>query len=326
MTAWPRSFHLRARKALLVLSLLPASAAAQGTAIHTDPDSVRLVTEDVGRFWQAFHALAGARSTDDSLRLLREGYLDRATPGLQDFIRSRIGDERRLLRQVAARPRFYAAIERTTRQLDVVVPELRRDLRAFARLYPGARFPDVYFTIGRMNSGGTTGGSGLLIGTELYAVDSATPREELNDWERSVVHTPASIPCLVTHELVHYQQPDLNAQPSLLVAVMREGSADFVAELACGSTINVPVYTWAEQHRGELWAEFQQKMDGTDYTGWLYGANQVPGRPADVGYWLGYRISKAYYERATDKVRALRDLLTTDDYAGVVRRSGFDGR
>ena len=307
------------------LTTFGASCAAQEAPSHTDPDSVRLVTTDVDHFWEAFHALAGARTSEDSLRIIRTQYIDRATPGLRDFIASRIGNERKLLDRIAGRPRFYAAIEPTTRRLDVVVPELRQDLRNFARVYPGARFHDVYFTIGRMNSGGTTGPAGLLIGTELYAVDSTVPRDELSDWERSVVHTTASIPCLVTHELVHDQQPDQNTQPSLLVAVMREGSADFVAELACGSTINVPAYAWAEAHKAELWAEFQRMKDGTDYTGWLYGNNQVPGRPADVGYWMGYRISKAYYDRATDKTQALRDILTSTDYAELLRKSGYQG-
>jgi hypothetical protein len=305
----------------LALALAAAPLAAQ---TRTDPDSVQLVTTDVAHFWEAWHAMAGARTRADSLQLLQTLYFDRGTPGLRDFTTSRIGSADKLLATIQRRPRYYAAVERTTQDLSVVVPELRKDLRTFARLYPGAAFPDVYFTIGRLNSGGTTGDAGLLIGTEMYSADSTTPRDELTDWERSVLHSPGAIPCLVTHELVHYQQPDLTEQPPLLVAVIREGSADFVAELACGSTINVEAYRWADQHRAELIAEFRQKMDGTDYSGWLYGVNQVPGRPADVGYWMGYQISKAYYDQASDKAQALRHILRPSDYKRLWEESGAD--
>jgi hypothetical protein len=270
--------------------------------------------------------MAGARAHSDSLQLLQTLYFDRGTPGLRDFDKSRIGGAEKLLATIERRPRYYAAVERTTQDLAVVVPELRQDLRTFARIYPGAAFPDVYFTIGRLNSGGTTGPAGLLIGTEMYSADSATPRDELTPWEGSVLHSTGSIPCLVSHELVHYQQPDLNEQPPLLVAAIREGSADFVAELACGSTINVEAYRWAEQHRAELIAEFKEKMDGTDFNGWLYGANQVPGRPADVGYWMGYQISKGYYDHASDKTRALRDILQPGDYRRLWEGSGIGER
>lgn len=45
-------------------------------------------------------------------------------------------------------------------------------------------FPDVYFLVGRMSSGGTTSDAGLLIGVEMYGLSEDTPREELGMWHQ----------------------------------------------------------------------------------------------------------------------------------------------
>jgi hypothetical protein len=41
----------------------------------------------------------------------------------------------------------------------------------FSKMYPGFRQPDIYFTIGCLNSGGTTLRDRVLIGTEIAAAD-----------------------------------------------------------------------------------------------------------------------------------------------------------
>lgn len=72
-------------------------------------------------------------------------------------------------------------------------------------------------------------------------------------------------------------------------------------------------------------------MHGTDYAGWLYDGSQSPeGRPADLGYWMGYRIARGYYRRAADKAQAIRDMLRIRDFDAFLEASGvaeeFAGR
>jgi hypothetical protein len=43
----------------------------------------------------------------------------------------------------------------------------------------------------------------------------------------------------------------------------------------------------------------------------------------DLGYWVGYRICQSYYERATDKRRAVRDLVRLEDPDRILRESGY---
>ena len=39
-------------------------------------------------------------------------------------------------------------------------------------------------------------------------------------------------------------------------------------------------------------------MAGSDVSDWLYGGTPRGDRPADLGYFVGFRIAQAYYERA----------------------------
>lgn len=112
----------------------------------------------------------------------------------------------------------------------------------------------------------------------------------------------------------------------------REGVADFIAELGAGQHLNDHVHAWAEPRAPALWAEFRDRMHGTDYAGWLYDAGEgsTDGRPADLGYWMGYRIARGYYARADDKAAAIGEMLRIGDFEAFLRASGvgkeFEGR
>jgi hypothetical protein len=313
-----------ARLGILLGLLCAAPAAGTGQTANHDPDSARLVTDDIPRFWRAWDALGRARSRRDSLRAVLNGYYLPSSPGLEAFVRSRIGNGFAFLDYLAAHRRYYGSIRVATGHVvHDLAPAIRADLRAFHRLYPDAVFPDIYFLIGRLNSGGTVADAGLLIGTEMFSRDSASPVDELNEWERRVTRPSGVLGCTVLHELMHYQQHTADDN-SLLAKSIREGSADFVAGLVCGDSFNSPVYDWARPREAELWAEFKRDMGGTDTGPWLYGGNEVKDRPADVGYFIGSQITAAYYDRAADKTAALKQIFTIQDFPAFLAQSGYD--
>jgi hypothetical protein len=63
----------------------------------------------------------------------------------------------------------------------------------------------VYFLIGVTSSGGTTGQSGLLIGTEMYGKTAKTPMEELSAWFKVVLSPVEQVPAIVAHEIASLQ-------------------------------------------------------------------------------------------------------------------------
>src|SRR5437762_12930899 len=177
-----------------------------------------------------------------------------------------------LLHALAQYPRYYAAVRPTTLAVDTnsrVTQGIRRGLSKLAGLYPEARFPNVYFLIGTLSTGGTTAQSGMLIGTEQSASDPATPLDELPDWAQKNLptHRFESLVRLVVHEAVHTQQkPALpGQQDNLLRHALGEGIADFLAELAVGPwAANSPRQSYGRAHEHDVWADFQDEMEIAD--------------------------------------------------------------
>jgi hypothetical protein len=277
-------------------------ASAEPRRPTTDPDSARIVTSDVRLFWDILD-----RSTPETLAtLLNCEYLRGGTDAVRDFIPNRIISGERLAEMLRTRRERYDAARRSSMSLDTIEPAIRAVFREMKAWHPDAVFPDVYFVIGRLNTGGTVSERGLLIGAEMY-----------------IEHT--GVPHIVAHELVHYQQRSITAeQRTLLAQSIMEGSADFVAELISGRHINSRAHEYARPREQELWQEFSQVMAGRDFTGWLYG-NPPEGRPADLGYFFGYRIAQAYFEKTAGKPQALRDILGITDYAAFLKESGYGG-
>jgi len=268
-------------------------------AVHADPDSARLVTSDIELFWDVYD-----NAPPEELEVwLRREYLNRGTQGLRDFIPYRILSAVDLAARIRRDRSRYEASRPATGRVSEMESQIRATFHALKELYPDAVFPDVYFVIGRFNSGGTVSSAGLLIGAEMHP-------------------DPARLPMIVAHELIHYQQPPGGRDLTLLERAFREGSADFVGELISGQRMNAAAQEYGRAHEAELWAEFRTVMHGTDATGWLYG-NAPPGRPADLGYFIGYRIAEAYYAQAADKAAALRDILRVQDVERILAASGY---
>jgi uncharacterized protein YjaZ len=59
-----------------------------------------------------------------------------------------------------------------------------------------------------------------------------------------------------------------------------------------------------------------------NYSNWIYNAGTAKDRPADLGYYVGYLITRAYYENAKDKRRAVHDILNIQDARAFYEASG----
>jgi uncharacterized protein YjaZ len=156
----------------------------------------------------------------------------------------------------------------------------------------------------------------------MVSADSLTPRAELPPFFRNVDLTRTVLPCIMVHEMLHAQQ-NYPSDKSLLAQVLVEGVADFITHKAVGCVQTAAAtYAYGEAHERELWQLFQQEMHGTDYSKWLYNGN-IKDRPDQLGYWMGYQIAEAYYNRASDKQKAIRELLNIRDFGAVLKASGY---
>ena len=149
------------------------------------------------------------------------------------------------------------------------------------------------------------------------------PADELDEWLRAVIDSVSNIPYTVAHELIHYQQK--TEGKTLLAASIQEGSADFIGQLISGDALNKEVRAYGHQHERELWGQFTKEMHGTDTSHWMYEGKMTNGRPADLGYFIGYRIAEAYYKQASDKKKAIAAILN-EDADKLLNDSGYARR
>jgi len=264
-----------------------------------DPQKAKFVTSDIKNFWTAFDSI------DNSKNNPFENYIKNGTIGLQGFIPNRIMSADSLLSMVQRKKQEYKkmrGIEKLIKEQEKLIKPYFYSLEYW---YPYAVYPPVYFVIGRYNSGGTSSENGLLIGAEKLT---------------SLGHLPE----LVIHESIHFQQkwPE-GGETNLLQQSILEGSADFVAELVTGIKGNIEANKYGNENKDKLCKEFVKIMYKDSMQDWLYGTSGKDNRPNDLGYWIGFEIVKAYFDKMDDKKLAVNHILNIDDYARFLKDSGY---
>lgn len=291
------------------------------TKISGDPNDAKLVTSDIQNFWRAYDLA----KPENEVEVFDREYFANGSVGLKDFTRLRIKDAKSLAATVKQLRKYYDSARASTLRIESMQPKIRASFYALKYLYPEAVFPDVYFLIGRTSSGGTTSGRALLIGAEMYGRTTNLPEDVLNDWLKQVLSPVENIPFIVAHELVHFQQKSpFNQRATLLGQSIHEGSADFIGELISGGNINEHLHRYGNSREKALWDEFKAVMMGKEMSKWLYNGAMSKDRPADLGYYVGYKIAESYYKQASDKKLAIKNILEAIDFEQFLKDSGYD--
>ena len=286
-----------------------------------DPDKVKLVTSDIHNFWKAYDL--AQKDTASRLSIYQKYYVDPGSEGLQDYFAIKVRNMKNYVRTHEKLPKFYAAIRKNTFEVEKQKPKMVASFRKFKQIYPEAIFSDVYFVVGAFTSGGTVSETGLLIGLDQSAGTPDIPVAELSLWQRNNLSKVNTIPYLIAHELIHFNQDGLASDTTLLRSVLIEGMADFIGELISGKPANERLHIWAKGKEKQVWADFQKEMYLNKARNWIANSDQeTADKPADLGYWIGYQICKAYYDNSSDKNKAVYDILNIKDYKVFYEKSG----
>lgn len=60
-----------------------------------------------------------------------------------------------------------------------------------------------------------------------------------------------------------------------------------------------------------------------DYTDWLYGTSGKDDRPNDLGYWIGYKISKAFFNQQEEKKQTIDYILNIENTREFLHKCGY---
>lgn len=286
---------------LYIILFLFCSASVRG-----QDGNFPVLTSDINNFWTAYDSLLKVNDTTLQKQIIQNVYLDKATIGLRDFMRLRQHSASRHLKNISQYPKFWNSVRMRTLEIEHHKAEMGKIMARFRNVYPPFRQPEIYFSIGCLNSGGTTQGERVLIGAEIAASNKNTDASELNSWLQKVFSEQQDIIFLVTHETVHIQQKNIYTK-MLLPRCIKEGAADFLAELLIERKFTSPYMIYGLAHEKELWEKFRVDMYEEEAKNWLYNGNLAEN--ADLGYFMGYQICKSYYESAPDKKKAIAEIL-----------------
>lgn len=288
----------------MLFTLLAPSANAAGPTIYI---------EDVTRFYEVYDAAHGHPTAEE----LQRHYLDPGSAGLHHLAKIRNVTGVAIARALAAHPQIFADAKRCMAVLPRVRERVAAALRRLGRLYPKAQFPSVTVAVSRGKPAGVADASGVIIGLE-----ASCAADYLNQSvEDRFVHE-------IAHEYTHVQQalqsPELynDPRPTVLDASLIEGAAEFTATLITRETDFHSPYAPSVKARDDaVETQFLADEDQTDLSRWI--DNGTLTEPGDLGYWVGYRIVKSYYEHTADKRKALRDILEMKDPKAFLARSGW---
>jgi uncharacterized protein YjaZ len=286
-------------------------------------------TSDIDNFWVAYDSVRNTNDTVKQLNYIQSLYLDKASAGLKDFIKLRQHSAKLHLYNILHYPKFWSSIRQKTLAIKSYTKEIEVALEKFKNEYSNYKPPKIYFTIGILTSGGTVNAGNILIGAEIACADKEVDARELNKWLQGVFKLNINVVVMVAHELGHTQQKEGNGKSNLLGYCIREGACDFIAELIY-KPISSPYMTYGNQNEQTIWTEFTKEMLGTEKKNWLYNGNNAPNGVADLGYFIGYKICKSYYDNAEDKKEALKEIIELNTsnnkkVAAFLEKSKYNG-
>jgi hypothetical protein len=267
-------------------------------------------TTDIDHFWNAYDTLQTTNDTMQQVAVMQSLYVDKGTDGLKEFMKLRKFDAGFLAASIRKYPKFWRSIRANTLTIPPKVPAINAYIAKLKKLYPECRPATLYFTIAGTRAAGVTQDSMALIGAEITMGNKYTEVSEFPDKRLAnffATQSTDNIIPVTIHEYVHTQQRTESS--FLLGECIYEGACDFIAELVIGKPLTNSYLVYGRSHEQQLKQQFRQEMLSTDFSNWLYNG-ATTNTMGDLGYFMGYTISKAYYQQAGNKPKATKDIIT----------------
>ncbi|MBT8281251.1 MAG: hypothetical protein KJO16_06705 [Muriicola sp.] len=284
-----------------------------------------LETRAMDQFWPYFKQ---AKANPDSARTFLKAYILEGPPEIKDYYAIRYYNLDNMYGQmINGAPEYYTYLMAHLNNDSLVglKNKAAAAMKTFKGLYPDAVFPKVYIVPGLLNSGGTASEMGLFIGGDMYGRSAEMPIHELNEWQKGAIMNAKDLPQLILHELMHFQQnySDREHENTVLFKVIEEGVCDFLSELSSGVAIESEQLQYLDSGTklDTVLQELKRDLYSEDLSLWMYNGGSIEDRPADLGYAMGYLITKSYYLNCADKKQCLQDLLNTNDMKSILKGS-----
>lgn len=282
--------------------------------------------ESMNQFWEYFERAKG--DTANARAILKE-FVFKGPMELRDFYAVRYNNIDNMYGQmINGSPNYYSYLKNQFKpdSLTALKSKTTRWMQNFKRMYPQAVFPKVYVVPGILNSGGTATEIGMFVGGDMYGKSDNMPTDGLNDWQKGAIMKFSDLPKLTIHELMHFQQNygDTQNSEKVIGGVIGEGVCDFLVELCSGEILYNDNLKYLEDpaNNAKILADLKSDLLTNDFSRWLYNGD-IEDRPYDLGYTVGYLITKSYYANQPNKQEAITELLNTNDFTRIIKGSAY---
>lgn len=310
---------------IAVLCILILGFVCLKEELFSGKQSLTIQTSDIDLFWLVYDTLKYEHTAHDSINVIQDLYLDKMSKEGKEFIKIREYTAGEYLQTIRKYPKYFTALRTRTTGIKAKKSEIDSILRKLQKAIPNYKVPDICFAIGCFRGGGTTKKTLILIGAEIALADSAMDCSEFKGWLHTLLSTAdGNVAALIAHESIHCQQKH-GQNRTLLSLALQEGAADFLPDLILHTNINKTTNTFGSAHECDLWKEFKPGINSNDISKWLFNSSSGNDRPADLGYFVGMKICEAFYNKQTDKKRAIADLLDRSKYLQVLEQSDYSG-
>ncbi|NWJ53291.1 MAG: hypothetical protein HXX14_20795, partial [Bacteroidetes bacterium] len=134
---------------LLLTCLFSVLAVAQKHDFNT-----YIETSDIRNFWTAYDEVEKFNNPEEKIFTFQKLYVDKATPGLKDFVQSRNFTSEQWIESFESKPKFWKSIRSKTEQIQKDFKNIESLYQNFNWLYADFSPPKIYFTMGNLKGGG----------------------------------------------------------------------------------------------------------------------------------------------------------------------------
>ncbi|MEX0274334.1 MAG: DUF2268 domain-containing putative Zn-dependent protease [Flavobacteriaceae bacterium] len=288
--------------------------------------------EDIANFRETYKIMEQGGDTIAAF----EDYFKKASAGLKGWISRYNWTPEKLAKRIALQPKYYASLLHIDEDLKKLEADISKHYDGMKALYPSefVTIPPTYYFI-MWGGGGSIELTGNMISIDYFGYKEGLDQTEFEQYGGLFpkgtfpIVGLEDVPQIAVHEVAHLFQTYLQGEldyvsmyleedkTTMLAYAIREGGAEFIAYLGTGLT-DPKKHHYGDQHEQELWEEFKPLMTEhpDKHKGWFSGkSDKNPDWPWQIGYYMGFKMTQAYYDRSEDKEKALLTIMTAKDVA-----------
>jgi len=268
---------------------------------------------DIDNFWSAYDKIISTTDTTEQRQYLEKYFIAPASLGQKKMFELRNYTPEDYLTIIEKYPQFWNSLRTNSLDYTNNNKKIQKGLRKLSKVYPHETKTPIYYTVGAFRSPGTGIKDFVMLGSEYALGNLETKTGEFVGNMDNVVayHTidaSKHLESLSIHEYVH----SLQNEPvyDLLSQCLYEGIGELIGTELSQTPSPWPAFEYGDKNTDFVFDEFEKDMFDTRNMGnWFWNdKNNVFGQ-RDVGYFAGYKMVKTYYDQATDKKQAIRDLI-----------------